>query len=83
MDKQQLLTMSQTDITTLDPAQLADITGVNINPDAPETDRLNSYLLQIKNPYCFRVKDTPVRVRFKNNKPPINAVLEGYFAQYK
>lgn len=81
--KDELEKMKNADITALDPSQLVDITEVVIDPATPETDRLDIFFKQIQNPYCYRVNDTPVKIRFGTEKPDIQRVLEDFFSQNK
>ncbi len=83
MDKNELEAMRNADITQLDLSRLVDISAVEINPAAPDIDRLGNFLEQIKNPYCYRVENTPVKVRFKSDKPHIKELLEDYFTHNK
>ena len=55
---------------------LIDISTVEITAlTVPE--RLASFVKVVKNPYCFRVKDTPVKVIFsdKANAPAVETAL--------
>ncbi len=83
LNKKDLEVMSGFDITALDPSRLVDITEVKIDPGAPDADRLDDFLKQIENPYCYRVNNTPVKIRFGQGKPYLDQVLEDYFTQNK
>ena len=56
--------MSKMDITKMDKSTLVDIRTVKIDADMPIAERMTKYLEEIKNPYCFRVGNTPVQVVF-------------------
>jgi len=60
---------------------LQDIKSVRINPNKPVMDRLISFMLQIKNPYLFRVDDTSVKVEFTSNGPTLQKSLESIFTK--
>lgn len=83
MNKNELEALRDTDITALDLPQLVDISEVEIDTDAPDIDRLDSFIKQINNPYCYKVGNTPVKVRFKSDKPHIKKVIEDYFVKNK
>jgi len=64
---QELDLMSQLDIEQISKDSLVDIRDVKIDTSLPITERMESYLNQIQNPYCFRCGDVKVRVRFEQN----------------
>ena len=45
-------------------SQLVDIRDVKIDRTLPSDERIRSFIEQIKNPYCFKVGDTVVKVSF-------------------
>ncbi len=59
-----LYKMSQADIEKIDPAALVNISAVSIDPALPQADKMEEYLSQIGNPYCFISGKTPVKIRF-------------------
>lgn len=44
--------------------ELVDIRNVKIDRNLPSDERIRSFIEQIKNPYCFKVGDTIVKVSF-------------------
>lgn len=44
--------------------ELVDIRNVKIDRNLPSDERIRSFIEQIKNPYCFKVGDTVVKVSF-------------------
>ena len=46
--------MQSIDVRTVDAGTLRDIQNVSVNRDFPKEERIQSYLQQIGNPYCFR-----------------------------
>ncbi len=56
--------------------QLIDISTVEITGDAV-SERLASFVKAVKNPYCFRVKATHVKIVFsdKANAPSVENLL--------
>ena len=70
--------MRDTDVRTVDPADLVDIRDVTVNTSLPKEDRLLDYLAQIKNPYCFRHGKTIVKVSFADTEATLEDRLEKY-----
>ena len=48
----------------MEKTDLVDLREVNVNTDVPPSQRIADYLIQIKNPYHFRVDDIEVKVSF-------------------
>lgn len=63
-DRQTLEDMARVRITEADPGRLRDILEVRIEGESA-CRRLESWLRQVENPYCFRVGKTPVGVSFR------------------
>ena len=70
--------MRDTDIRTVDPADLIDIRDVTVNTSLPKEERLLDYLGQIKNPYCFKHGKTVVKVSFADTDATLEDRLEKY-----
>ena len=51
---------------------LVDIRDVKIDRSLPVEERMKSYVVQIKNPYMFKVGKIIVRVSYANTTPTIN-----------
>jgi hypothetical protein len=75
--------MSQTDINNVDKTQLIDIQTIKIDPAQSVTQRMESYLDQIRNPYLFLCDDTIVRVRFKQDGKSLTHRLKNYYTSIK
>lgn len=54
------------DIREVDIDTLADIRDVNIDMDWPREKRIEEFIRQIKNPYCFKVGKIAVKVEFSD-----------------
>ncbi len=64
------------DIRTVDPASLADIQDVRLDPDLPREARLASFLEQIRDPTLFRCGKLTVQVSFAEDGPSLEDLLE-------
>ena len=51
--------------------ELVDIRNVKIDRNLPSDERIRSFIEQIKNPYCFKVGDTVVKVSFADTQNTI------------
>ncbi len=60
---------------------LKDISSVCINKDRPILERVLSFMIQIGNPYLFKVGETPVKVSFSDNAPTLQKCLEAVFTK--
>ena len=61
--------MKAVDIRTVDKSQLVDLSTVHIDESLPVRERVLSYLKQVKNPYCVRVGNFAVKVKYKEDGP--------------
>ncbi len=62
----------------IDINELAEIQNVKIDTSLPKKKRMESFIRQIKNPYCYRCDDTIVHVSFADT----GATLEERLKQY-
>jgi len=72
MSKNTLEQMKNVDISTVDPAKLVDIREIQIDEQKTREERLRDFVMQVKNPYCFRVGKVAVKLTF----PEAGATLE-------
>ena len=79
----QLREMRSVDITQVDRSTLADIRNIHIDPAMPTAEKMQSYLEQIVNPYCFLCGDTPVKIRFVSECKTLKQSLCDYFLSLK
>ena len=82
IDKTLLEHMAISDNTKMPPNMLQDISEVSISGETAY-QRLESFLSQIGNPYCFRVGKTPVRISFCTGEKPLEEKLRSYFMSLK
>lgn len=81
--RKQLDKMKSVDITKVDRQSLVDITDIQIDSTLPTTQKMQSYLKHVKNPYCFLCGDTPVRIRFVSKSKTLAQSLDNYFSSLK
>lgn len=68
--------MKNMDIRTVDKSKLVDLNTVTIDESRPIEERVVSFVQQIRNPYCFRVGDTAVKVVYKEEGPTFQQNFE-------
>lgn len=79
MDKQQNHLLCPADIQAVDIQNLVDISDVKIDTTMKKADRIQNFIRDIKNPYCFRCKNTVVKVSFCNDGGSFQELLQDYF----
>ena len=62
--REQIETMQNVDIRSVDPDTLRDIRDVTVNTDLPKQERILDFIRQIGNPYCYRHGKYVVKVSF-------------------
>jgi len=78
MLKKSLDSMKNTDVRTVDPGDLVDISNITVNTSLPREERLLDYLEQIENPYCFLCGKTVVKISFADTEATLEDRLERY-----
>lgn len=73
-----LESLRQVDVRTVDPTTLVDIREIKIDKDLPREQRIEEFISQIKNPYCFKVGNIIVSVGFSNDGVTFNQRMENY-----
>lgn len=68
--------MKAVDIRSVDPSELVDLSTVQIDSSLPVRERVQSYLKQVKNPYCVRVGEFAVKINYKENGPSFEEVFK-------
>lgn len=79
----QLETINQLEPQDIDKSKLVDIQNVQIDTTLPVVQRMESYLEQIKNPYCFRHGDSAIHVRFEPEGSDLRQKLKSFFISSK
>lgn len=75
-DKEKIQKMKDVDIRTVNCSQLVDLNTVVIDENQSVEERMESFVEQIKNPYCFRVGDIAVKIVYKENGPTFQQNFE-------
>ena len=68
--------MKNVDIRSVDKDTLIDLDSVQIDSSQPVQERVQSFLQQIQNPYCFRIGDVAVKVNYKKDGPSFQQNFE-------
>ena len=66
-----------------DRSQLVDINAVKIDPNLSVAQRMEQYLGQVKNPYCFLCGDSVVRLKFHEEGGELKDHLKNFFISCK
>ena len=75
--------MYRLEINNTEKSSLVDIQGVKIDPELPWVRRIENYLGQIKNPYCYLCDGTVVGIRFEDRGADLYTMLMNYFKYTK
>ena len=65
-------------VLTVRADQLTDRRDIVIDQKLPQRERLQQYIRQVKNPYCYMDGGVVVKVIFANTKETIEDRLEAY-----
>lgn len=68
--------MKEVDIRSVDKKTLVDLESVQIDSSQSVQERVQSFLQQIQNPYCFRIGDVAVKVNYKQDGPSFQQNFE-------
>lgn len=80
---EELKQMGQIEIDKVDRASLVDIQTVEIDSSLSVDKRMEEYLAQIKNPYCFLCDNSIVKMRFDENGGKLSEKIKNYFINTK
>ena len=64
-----------------DIGELVDIDTVVIDRDKPACEKILSFIKQVRNPYFFKVGNTPVRVSFDGNGDTLQKCMQNLLAK--
>jgi len=75
--------LSVSDITTINPNELQEISEIYIDENLPAKERFRLFFQTIKNPYCFMIDGTPVQISYANNGRTLDEALASYLINLK
>lgn len=81
LNREDLYKMYELDVSDIVKESLANIGNVFIDSELPQSQRINQYLEQVKNPYCFLSGETVVRIRFTKTDKTLSDALAQYFSR--
>lgn len=73
-----LIELCNVDLVTVHKNQLKELNDVVFEQETDIKTKIESFLNQIQNPYCFLVNGTPVKIVFENKKT-LEECLFNYF----
>lgn len=74
---------SGTNIDKVNKSKLVDIYKVQVDTALPYSERIENYIQQIKNPYCFLCGETVVKISFKPDGGELKSKLKRYFSSFR
>jgi len=83
LSRQELERLRYLDIKDIDANDLQELSEVKLYSDLPVQERLELFLCQIGNPYCFKVNGTPVQISFSGNRKNLDEALNNYLTNRK
>ncbi len=83
LNSMELTKLNQVDICEIDPNSLVNVSAVSIDTALPQTERLERYIEQIHNPYCFISGDIPVKICFSDTDKTLSQSLSDYFLRLR
>lgn len=78
IDDATLKELSNVDLETVNKNQLKELNEIILDSEADINTKIEMFLTQIQNPYCFLVNGTPVKIVFENKKT-LEECLFNYF----
>ena len=71
-----ITSMKDVDIRSVDKSNLVDLETIQIDSSKPVQERIQSFLQQIQNPYCFRIGEVAVKVNYRSEGPSFQQNFE-------
>ena len=79
MSIEKLENLKQVDIRTVSADTLINIEDVQIDPSLPKSERMGSFMKQIKNPFCYKCNGIIVKSVYDDSGDNLEAKLVGLF----
>lgn len=73
-----LKALADADIQAIDKEELADVSGLVLDPELPQELRAGCILEAAGNPYCFRVGGLGVKLEFMDSGPPLQEAISSF-----
>ena len=83
LSREELEKLKDLDIKDIDVDGLQELSEVKLYSDLPVQERLELFLCQIGNPYCFKVNGTPVQISFSSGPKTLDEAVSNYLAHRK
>lgn len=71
-----LSALKQVDVRTVSPDKLVDINDIKINTKLPQEERIQDFIRQIGNPYCYRCGKVIVKISFSDTDATLEDRME-------
>jgi len=75
--------LANVDIETVNKDDLVDVSGFTFDNTIPQEQRAARILETVKNPYCFRVGDTGVKLVFSEEAPALQDTFTSFLIRKK
>lgn len=73
-----LQALKDVDLRTVNRNELVERSAVKIDPNASRENRLEDFIRQIKNPYCYMDGKTVVKISFANTDTTMEDCISHY-----
>ena len=83
LSKEELEGLKYLDMEDVSADDLQELSEVKLHSDLPVQERLELFLYQIGNPYCFKVNGTPVQISFSDGQRTLDEALNNYLTNRK
>jgi len=83
LSKGELEKLKYLDIKDVSAEDMQELSEVKLYSDLPVQERLELFLCQIGNPYCFKVNGTPVQISFSDSAKTLDEALNNYLTHRK
>jgi len=83
LSREELEKLKYLDIKDIDVDDLQELSEIKLYSDLPVQERLELFLCQIGNPYCFKVNGTPVQISFSDSPKTLDDAVSNYLTHRK
>jgi len=83
LSREELYRLSTLSIADFNIDELQEMSELDTDGSIPTSKRLELFLHNVKNPYCFKVNGTPVQISFANNGRTLEEALISYLTNVK